>query len=195
MGLNNLKSHRISTTISQKHWAILEKYAEKYATQQKVLEKALESLDKSPGQTPPLTREMEVWMMIGKEMKDSLVLFQKDYAKMLLNMMPVDEHQKYVNDHKPVEYAIEFYYKKPLKSCSLQEIIDGEILNLRIQGSVDFVSYEEHADHYMMNIMHSLGLNASKQLLIMNESPFKNYGARYEAHYSEHHIFLKIYKN
>ena len=56
-GCSTLKTHRISTTISQKHWELLKKHTEKFETQQKVLEHALESLENSSKQNPELTRE------------------------------------------------------------------------------------------------------------------------------------------
>lgn len=57
-----LQNHRISTTISQKHWELLKKYAEKFETQQKALEHALESLENSSKQNPALTEEENLWM-------------------------------------------------------------------------------------------------------------------------------------
>jgi hypothetical protein len=59
-----LHNHRISTTISQRHWALLQKHAEKYETQQKALELALESLENSAKQSPVLSQEEKLWMSL-----------------------------------------------------------------------------------------------------------------------------------
>jgi len=55
-----LKNHRISTTISQKHWELLKKQSEKFETQQKTIEFALESLENSSKQSPALTLEENI---------------------------------------------------------------------------------------------------------------------------------------
>jgi hypothetical protein len=70
-----LKNHRISTTISQKHWELLKKHAEKFETQQKAIETALESLERISKQIPALTSEEKYWMRL-KKIK-SLVIIEK----------------------------------------------------------------------------------------------------------------------
>lgn len=41
----------------------------------------------------------------------------------------MEHFRVYVKDQKPLEFAIEWLYQKPLKECSLQELIDGIVLN------------------------------------------------------------------
>jgi hypothetical protein len=190
-----LIKHRISTTISQKHWEILSQYTEKYNSQQKVLEHALENLESNPSPSHRLSREEELWDRIGKEIKDTLVIFQKSQAKIILESVDIERYREYIINQKPVEFAIEYYYKKPLKECSLQEIIDAMILNIKIQGSSDSISYTDDGDHYTINITHNLGINSSRLVVMMNESLFKSYGARSESNFSERSIFFKVYKN
>jgi hypothetical protein len=62
-----LNTHRISTTISQKHWELLKKHAEKFETQQKALELALESLENSSKQSPELTRKRNIGCASGRQ--------------------------------------------------------------------------------------------------------------------------------
>jgi hypothetical protein len=194
-GHNLMKTHRISTTISQRHWAILNKYSEKFSTQQKVLEFALENLEKASGDNTQLSKEDEIWVHVGREIKSALVIFQKDYAKILLETADIERFREYTANEKPVEFIIEYYYHKPLKDCSLKEIIDAIILNIKIQNSADAVNYTDDGDHYTINISHSMGLNMSIESVIMHESVFKAYGAKFESHYSERNIFFKLYKN
>jgi hypothetical protein len=59
-----LKTHRISTTISQKNWELLKKHTKKFETQQKVLELALEGLENSSKQNVTLTEEEKLWMRL-----------------------------------------------------------------------------------------------------------------------------------
>jgi hypothetical protein len=190
-----LKTHRISTTISQKHWALLNKYAEKYHTQQKALEISLENMEKNTDHSPPLSIEDEVWIRMGKEIKNTLMVFQKDYAKMMLETADIERFKEYTAKEKPVESIMEYYYRKPLKECSLKEIIEGIVLNIKVQNSSDSVNYTEEDGYYTINIAHSLGINLSRTSVIMHESAFKSYGVKYECKFSERSIFFKIYKN
>lgn len=190
-----MKTHRISTTISQKHWALLNKYAEKYHTQQKVLEISLENLEKNIDYSPPLSIEDEVWIRMGKEIKSTLLVFQKDYAKMMMETADIEQFKVYTAKEKPIEFAIEYYYRKPLKECSLKEIIEGMVLNIKVQNSSDSVTYTENNEYYTINIAHGLGINMSRMSVIMHESAFKSYGVRVESRFSERSIFFKVYKN
>lgn len=190
-----MKKNRICTTISSKHWALLKKHAEKYETQQKAIEHALELLETNSRQSLPLSPEEELWMRIGREIKDILLVFQKESARILFETANIERFKEYVALQRPVEFAFEYYYKKPLKACSLQELVDGIILNIKVQGSADTVNYTDDGDHYTIKITHSLGPNMSKTQVIMHESLFNSYGVKAESHYSERSIFFKIYKN
>jgi hypothetical protein len=190
-----LKNHRISTTISQKHWALLNKYMEKYHTQQNVMEHALESLEKNSEPRASRTKEEELWFRIGMEIRGTLVIFQKDSTKILLDTADIERLREYAIKEKPIEFAIEYYYQKHLKECSLQELIDGIIINIKMQNSSAAIDYKDNGDSYTINVSHSLGINMSKLLVIMHESLFKSYGVRYECKFSERSIFFKIYKN
>ncbi len=190
-----MKTHRISTTISQKHWAILNKYAEKYNTQQKVLEMALENLEKKSEHNPTLSPDEVLWMRIGSEIKSAFLLIQKDAGILFMENTDIERFREYVKDQKPSEFAFEWYYRKPLKECSLPELIDGIVLTLKIQGGSDSVEYTDESDHYKINMMHGMGLNLSKLTVIMYESLFKSYGAQAECHFSERSVIFKVYKN
>jgi hypothetical protein len=186
-----LQNHRISTTISQKHWELLKKYAEKFETQQKALELALESLDNSSKQSPALTEEEKLWIRSAPV----ACLVQKDGLKILMETTDFDLQKEYVAKHKPIEYIIEYYIQKPLKECSLQEVIDGIVINSRISNWFDTVDYTDDGDHYTLKITHSLGLNTSKVIKMLDESVFTTYGVKVESIISAKTIFIKAFKN
>jgi hypothetical protein len=50
-----------------------------------------------------------------------------------------------------LEYVIEFFYQKPLKECSLKEILDGLVFNAKICHLFDAVNYTDDGDHYTLN--------------------------------------------
>lgn len=190
---DKMKKQRINTTISQKHHQILTKHAEKFGTQQSVLEHALENLENISYQKSELSPELELWMQIYK-IKDMISVLPKDYTKTLFDAVDMPYLREYIKNEKPGEFAIEWYYGKPLKECSLQEIINGIILNLKMQNSIDSINYLDNDDHFTINITHSMGVNCSKALVMINKSVLKSYGIHYESQFSERSIFFKILK-
>ncbi len=189
-----MKKYRINTTVSLKHNALLKKHAEKYGSQQKAIEHALELLDNNTTQTPSLSQEDQVWLQMGKDFRKVLIFLQKDSYKMLLDNVDMDRCLEYLANQKPVIFLIEYYYRKPLRECSLKEIMDAIVLKLKIQNSCDMVNYTDDGDHYSLNISHSFGPNQSKILQIGKEGIFKAYGVKTESKISERGLFMKIYK-
>ncbi|HWR25228.1 MAG TPA: hypothetical protein VN278_03235 [Methanosarcina sp.] len=188
-----MKTHRISTTISQKHWELLKKHAEKFETQQKVIETALESLEKISKQIPALTSEEKYWMRL-KEVK-SLVIIEKNAFKLLVETADIELLKGLFSRNKTIEYTIEFYFRKSLEECSLKEVIDGLVINLKITNWVDTVDYTDDGDYYKLIITHDLGFTFSKLVTVWIENMFKAYGAKAEGIYSIKTIFLKIFKS
>jgi len=188
-----MKKRRINTTISLEHYQLLKKHAEKHKTHQKVLEIALECLENNPEQNSPLTIEEETWMRIGRELSHLSIIFTKNAAKMLLKTADMEHFRVYVKDQKPLEFAIEWLYQKPLKECSLQELIDGIVLNRSMLGQ-DSIDHTEDDDYYTIIMTHNLGINHAKLMVIEFESLFKSYGVKVESSFSERSVFLKIFK-
>jgi len=144
-----LKKYRINTTISQKHQTILKKQAEKFGTQQSVLEHALESLENDLNhQSPELSPEGELWMRIYREIKPTMTLFHRDITKLLFKTFETEQFKEFVKNETPAEFALEWYYNKSIKECSLQEIIDIIIINTNIQGGADTSNYTEDINDY-----------------------------------------------
>lgn len=193
MGCSTLKTHRISTTISQKHWELLQKNTKEFGTQQKVLEFALESLENSSKQIPELSREERVWLA-QKSMK-TICSVLKDTLKVLLETANIEMFNEYLNKYKPLEYAMEYYFQKPLKEISLKDLLDGVIIMGNMSNWFDTIDYTDDGNHYTLLITHSLGLNNSKLNRMGLESLFETYGVKAESKISEKTIFMKIYKN
>lgn len=189
-----MKTNRISTTISPKHKAILDKHTEKHRTQQKVLESALESLEKNSGQDHVMSPEEELWARIGGKIK-TLGIIQKGGLKFLITTADIDGFKEFVNKEKPMEFTIEYYHQKSLKECSLKEVIDALIVSSNVSCMVDFIEYREDKDHYIIKMNHNMGINNSKMLKIMSESLFKTYGTKAEIEFSERSVFTKVFKN
>lgn len=188
-----MQNHRISTTISQKHWELLKKYAEKYETQQKALELALESLENSSKQNPALTEEEKLCMRLIQAKLPCLI--ERDCLKLLIETADIELYRAFVTRNKPIEYVIEQHFQKPLKECSLKEVFDGLVINCRISNWFDTVDYMDGGGHCMLKITHRLGYNASKIIGTLIESVFKTYGVKIESTISTGAIFMKVLKN
>jgi len=189
-----MKKYRVTTTISQKHHDILKKHAEKYGTQQSTLEHALEGLENNSNQPKGLSKELKVWMRAGNEVKDILVIFQKDLGRMLIENADIEQFREYVKNVTPAMFAVEWLYNKPLKECTLQELIDGLICNIKIQSSADTITCTEDGQSYAIHMTHSFGIKGSQTLVMMNERALESYGAKFESNYSERSITFKIFK-
>jgi hypothetical protein len=101
----NMKKHRIATTISEKHWELLQKYSEKLETQQKALELALESLENNSKQFPELTPEQKFWLAC--ESISSVCCVQKGALKMLMETVDNERFKEYVTKNKPIECVVQ----------------------------------------------------------------------------------------
>jgi hypothetical protein len=188
-----LINHRISTTIKQKYWELLNKHVEKYGTQQKVLEVALENLEHSSKQSSASTWEDRYWMLLKSTKLACCV--QKDCLRILIKTADTELFKEYVTCHKPMEYAVEYYLQKPLKESSLKDVINGLVIISRLSNWFDTVDQTDDGGHFTLIITHSLGLTNSKLHLMAFESLFETYGVKTKSTISEKTIFVKIFKN
>ena len=190
-----MKKYRLSTTISPKHWALLKKYSEKYATQQKALERALECLDSSSLMSSQLSEEDKAWLLVGRDLRPQTILAPKEMWRTLIETADLDKFQDYVDECRPIEFNIEYFYQKSLKECTMKEVIECIILTCKISNNVDIISYADAGDYYGLNITHMFGANHSKCLVMGIGSALRSYGVRFEQTLSERTVFFKIYKN
>ncbi len=187
-----MKKHHIHTTLSPKHWQLLEKNKLKYQTQKKVIEIALESLENGIKQDMALSPEEKYWLSLSGHKFACLI--QKDGLILLFNTIDMAAFREYVARDRPVEFALELYFQKPLKEFSLKEVVEGLVIIARMSHWFDIVDYVDNGDYYTLKISHSMGLNLSKMQEILYQSLFMTYGARAESTISEKTFFMKIYK-
>lgn len=188
-----MKKYRISTTISPKHAALLKKHAESLDSQQKVLELALECYDDRSRHLPPLSPEDELWLRIGMEVKSACIV-QKDALKELLYTADMERLVQYVANEMPIVYVLEYYYQKPLRDCSLKELIEGMVINARASHWLETVDYTDDGDHFTLKITHDLGMNGSLLHKAMCENVFHTYGVKTASKVSERSVFITAYK-
>jgi hypothetical protein len=188
-----MQKRHLHTTLSLKHAKLLDTLEEKYGSKQKALELALEGLEHNNVQ-PPLSPEEEYWMRIIRESK-TVGIIQKEIYKFLLSTIDIERFKEMEEQQKAVQFVTEFYYQKPLKECSLKEVMDGLVFNSKFTGLMDSLSYIDYGDHYRIKIIHDMGLNNSKWLKIMYECLFKEYGACTEFTISDRSLFINVYKN
>lgn len=189
-----MKKRRINTTISQEHYKLLKKHVGEHGTQQKVLETAIECLENNSNHYPPLSIEEEIWMRVGREIKDLIVIFNKNTGRMLLETADMERFREYINEQKPLEFTSEWYYNKPLKELSLQELVDGILLGVNILGPKDTINHIENDDYHTIIITNNLGINMAKIMAMEFESLFKSCDIKSEIHFSKRAVFLKIFK-
>ena len=82
----------------------------------------------------------------------------------------IEQIRELVNRQKPLEFAIEYYFQKPLKECNLEEVVEGIVISAKMTSWFDTVDYIDNNNHYMLTMTHSLGLNTSKILKLSHES-------------------------
>ena len=189
-----MKKRRINTTISQEHYKLLKKHVGEHGTQQKVLETAIECLENNSNQYSPLSIEEEFWMRVGREIKDLIVIFNKNTGRMLLETADMERFREYINEQKPLEFTCQWYYNKPLKELSLQELVDGILLCVDILGPRDTINHIENDDYHTIIITNNLGINMAKIMAMEYESLFKSCDIKYEIHFSKRAVFLKMFK-
>lgn len=189
-----MKKYRISTTISAKHRELLNKHAEDYGSQQLLLERALECLDNGPNLSPCLSMEEEIWGRVGRELKTGIVVVPKELLKLITDTYDIERYKQYNRETKPYETALEFFYQKPLRDCSLPEIINGLVALIRLQNSYVAINCSDEGDRYELSVIHKWGTAFSDLSVVMCESLFDTYGVKAETVASERSIFMKIYK-
>ncbi len=186
---------RVSTTISAKHWELLKKYTEKYETQQKVLELALESLEKER-QSSVLSPEEQVWLRMRE--LNVFCLLHKDLFRELSRTTDVERFDKLLTRLRLAEYGVVLYNQKPLKECTLKEIMDGLIITTKAGKWLDEIKYTDDGNYYTLRVNHSVvccGIAFSNSFKLYFEDLFKAYGAKTETKISENNLFMKIYKS
>lgn len=188
-----MRKYRVGTTISKKHHELLLKHVETFGTQQKVLEHALESLANEKDHVTELTREEELWHRMYS-IKDMFTLITSEYAKILFDTVNMEQLKEYIEEEKPMEFLIEWYYNKPLHELNLHELIDGIILTVKIHTPLVVATYGEHREYYSIDLKNNISSIYSNTLLIMYESVFRSYGIESKSQYRGRSTYFEIQK-
>ena len=190
-----MNKHRIHTTISPKHWELLQKHTEKYETQQKALEAALESLESGPKQNTALSSEDQLWVSQMVRVRGMISIAHRD---LFAEFIKTSDTERIINSMMKLEvsrYVLESYYHKPLKKCSLKEIIEGMVIMGKIVNWFDSIDYIEDRDFYMLRIIQSMGINNSKINRALYEDLFERCGVKTETEMTETSLFIKVFKD
>ncbi len=171
------------------------KYTEKYETQQKVLELALESLEKEK-QSPVLSSEEQVWLRMRE--LNVVCLLHKDLFRELSRTADVERFDKLLTKLRWAEYGVVLYNQKPLKECTLKEVMDGLVIIIKAEKVLDEIKYTDDGNYYTLRVNHSVfccGIGYSNSFKLFFEGLFEAYGAKTETKISENNLFMKIYKS
>ncbi len=189
-----MMKNRVCTTISSKHWGLLKKHTEKFLTQQKVLEAALENLENNSKQNSALTPEEHEFLFSRGAIKSACII-HRNILEVLIDTANLKRVIEVIINQRPGEHIIAQYCKKPLKKCSLEEILDGFTFFARSSNIPDSINYTDEGNYYILRIIHSLDIKFSKMLEAFINSLFEKYGVKIENEISEKVLFIKIYKS
>lgn len=192
--IKNKHKNHLHTTLSDKHFELLNKHKEKFGTQQKVLEAALESLENATKQRSLQMEDEQFWVLTGKGTESACVL-HKDALRTLFEGADVKRIIKIITTQKMSEHMVSWYYQKPLKKCTLIEVMNGVIFFLKAAKVADTVSYVDGGDYYTLKMIHNIDIRTSKMFNMFIESLFDAYGLKSESEISEKSLFMNIYKN
>jgi len=188
-----MEKRRINTTISAKHWEILKKHAAKNESQQKTLELALESLESSELPMQKLTPMEQIWLQTEK--LNVVCLVHKDIFYELFKIADCELLNELFMKHNMAEYMIVMYYNKPLKECSLKEVMDGLMVVSNAAKVFDSINYRDDDNHYIIKITHSARtIKYSNSVKILLETLFNSYGLKIQCDISYSSIFSKVPK-
>ncbi|WP_096207018.1 hypothetical protein [Candidatus Methanoperedens nitratireducens] len=189
-----MSKHRVCTTISSKHWELLKKYTTKFETQQKALEAALENLESDSKQNPAISQEDRFWLQM-RELK-VLIHIHKDIFLEMVKTADYEKVDKILATYGLAEYMIVFHYQKPIRECSLKEVMDGIVITARAANWLDTINYTDNSDHYTLIATHSVGnIKYSNSFRIFYETLFEVYGVKTQSKISDNSLFMEIYKN
>ena len=188
-----MKNHRISTTISEKHWVLLHKLVEKYQSQQKTLEIALENLENSALQSKEkLTLEQKAWMQIKKQ--NTVCVIDKNAFKLLIENANIAPLNEYFIKNKFIESRLELLVQRPIGELHLKELIIGIISAWQLINWIDMAECDENDIYYSLVMSHSLGQEISNMISDSYRNMFIKHGIMAEITTSTKNIFIKIFK-
>lgn len=184
---------RINTTVSAKHWEILRKHAAKFESQQKALELALDCLENREFSGQELTPIERIWLYTEK--LNVVCLVHRDIFYELFKIADSELLHELFMKYNMAEYMIVMFYNKPLRECSLKEIMDGLMVVSNAAKVFDSINYQDEDTHYLIKINHSARtIKFSISIKILLISLFRSYGLNIDCDISESSVFSKVPK-
>ncbi len=192
--VGKMLKRRVCTTISVKHWELLKKHTVKYETQQKALEAAIDILENGQKQGYELSHDQKAWMhILGLQ---TMCHIQIDLMLELFRTADYERLSKLLTTLKLAEYGVVYYYQKPLKECSLKEVMHGIVIVTRWLNLLISIEYVDNGDYYTLVATHRVkNIEYSKTFTLFFDILFESYGAKTEKHFSEQSFFINVYKN
>ena len=59
----------------------------------------------------------------------------------------ISRFNEYVASQKPLGLVVEVFYQKPLKECSIREILEALVMNGKVPNQMDTVDYTDDCDY------------------------------------------------
>ena len=161
--------------------------------EQKTLEIALERFENTELPDQKLTPMEQIWLQTEK--LNVVCLVHKDIFYELFKMADCELLNELFMKHNMAEYMIVMYYNKPLKECSLKEVMDGLIVVSNAAKVFDSINYRDEDTHYIIKITHSARtIKYSNSVKILLKTLFNSYGLKIQCDISDSSIFSKVPK-
>ncbi len=108
------------------------------------MEATLEALETGEAR---LSCEDLLWTRIGGELKSLITVLHKDLFLELIRTADFERFMEIVTKLKLSEYQVAWYYQKPLKECSLKEVVDGIILTSKVGNWLDSINCTDEGEY------------------------------------------------
>ncbi len=174
------QKRRISTTISGRHWKILENLMEEYGSQQKVLEAALEKLaDESPfSEFTELQKQRALLLSYP-----GIVIIPRQTIKHTL-----EGNWEKIAEEGLFELGILVTSGKMVENFGFRELVKSFCHLLKLLNLFDDIIPEEEGGVMKLKLIHQEGRTYSEYLANLNEHFFRRWGIECKTEISEFFI-------
>jgi len=179
-----MKKHRISTTISERHWGMLERNLEEYGSQQKVLEAALDALEGEGAlsRLDPIQRQRV-------EVLDfpSLAMFPRRTIKHAL-----EGRWNRIAEERIYELGLLVTAGRLADDMAFPELVKSFCGLLKTLNLFEDVHREDRGSTCTLKLLHSEGKTYSERFAYLNEEFFKERGIDYQTAIADNYILHEL---
>ena len=143
-----------------------------------------------------LSPEEQVWLRMRE--LNVVCLLHKDLFRELSRTADPERLDRLLAKLKWAEYGVVLFNQKPLKECTLKEVMDGLVVTVKAEKILDEIKYTDNGSYCTLKVNHSVvccSIGFSNSFKLFFEGLFEAYGAKTETKVSENNLFMKIYKN